>query len=96
MQRKRTDKNRSVSVKRRPVKKDEPKKKLTAVDPVTKEAYIKELVEENMLVATWIDDMNIPQRELESRRLFYLNETLLVKQDVRQHFISKNARKFYA
>lgn len=77
-------------------KEEQQKKSKQAIDPTLKEQIIKETVEENILVASWVDDFSIPQQELESRRLFYQNESLLVKQDVREHFNPKNAKKFYA
>jgi hypothetical protein len=55
-----------------------------------------DLVEENILVASWVDDLLIPQRELESRKLFFMNESILTNQEVKDHFRSKNAKKFYS
>jgi hypothetical protein len=66
------------------------------LDEKKKELLVAEMAEENILVASWIDDMSIPQRELESRKLFYMNESLLLNQDLRDHFSNKNAKKFYS
>ena len=33
---------------------------------------------------------------MESRKLFYMNESILANQEVSEHFRSKNAKKFYS
>jgi len=48
-----------------------------------------------MLAASWINDITMPQRESDQRKIFYMNETLLLRQNLRAHFHGKNAKSFY-
>jgi hypothetical protein len=49
-----------------------------------------------MLVASWIDDQSRPELEMENRKVFYMNETLLLHQHVFAHFNQKHEKKFHA
>jgi len=48
-----------------------------------------------MLAASWIDDFGCPQNEMEPRRIFYNNESLLIEDNLRNHFSKKNIKTFY-
>lgn len=48
--------------------------------------------EENMIVASWIDDLGNPQKEMEDKVLFYNNESIINNESMLDHF-SREHRK---
>ena len=58
------------------------------------ESNAKDIVEQNILVATWINDIQTPQKESEPRRLFFMNESLLLQENIRNHFDQRNEKLF--
>ena len=55
-----------------------------------------ELIEHNMLAASWVNDITSMQKEFEHRKIFYMNESLLIEENIRKHFDPRNDRKFHA
>jgi len=52
-------------------------------------------LDQNMLVASWIDDLGYPQKELEDKVLFYNSEQILNKDDCIEHFKKDKKKKFH-
>ena len=55
----------------------------------------KTLIEQNMLCATWIDNIQVPQFDGMPRCMFFMNETLLLDENIRGFFDVKNVKSFY-
>ena len=51
--------------------------------------------DKNILAASWINDLLAPRSEFQPRKMFFNNETLLLQENVMNHFNSKNMKKFY-
>ena len=43
-------------------------------------------IEDNMLVATWLEDPGNPQKPFEEKQLFFNNESLLSRENMNDHF----------
>ena len=54
-----------------------------------------EVFENNILAASWIDDIATPQKEFEPRKMFFINESILIEENIRLHFDSRNEKKFF-
>jgi len=55
-----------------------------------------EIHEHNMLAASWVNDITYGQKEFDHRKIFYMNESLLIEENIRKHFDPRNDRKFHA
>ena len=53
-----------------------------------------EVTEQNMIAASWIDDLGNPQKEMDEKNVFFNNETLLENGKMKDHF-SKEHRSFF-
>lgn len=51
-------------------------------------------MDSNVLVASWIDDLDYPQKPWEDKILFYNSENILNNEDLLEHFKKDNVKKF--
>lgn len=52
-------------------------------------------IEDNLVVATWLEDKHNVQKEMEEKVLFFLNETILERQNVNELFSRENRKLIY-
>lgn len=51
---------------------------------------IESLQENNILMASWIDDMGRKQKDFDDKILFYNNESILTAQNLKENFSQQN------
>ena len=51
--------------------------------------------ETNIIAATWLDDFQLQQSEMQERKMFFSNESILMEEDIKSHFEYKHVKKFF-
>ena len=51
--------------------------------------------ETNIIAATWLDDLQLQQSEMQERKMFFSNESILMEEDIKSHFEYKHVKKFF-
>lgn len=51
--------------------------------------------DENILAATWIDSIGVHQKEMDEKPMFFSNESILMDQNLRNHFSKKHMKLFH-
>ena len=52
-------------------------------------------IEDNLLVTSWLEDPQSPHKEMEEKVLFFLNETILERQNVNELFSREHRKLIY-